>query len=166
MAGRKWTHQKHAGPTSTETLRRIIPRDRTFTLPEIIPIAQAAMLRPTPPSTIRKGLRLLEQYGEVRRVKRAAYGVVQWEVCDGPQKELPLEAMRLPDVAAMLLELGGPMSLVELVIAMQRLGYRAEVRPQSMLHTLRWCLKGAPGRFVEGEDGRWQSALTKPANAK
>jgi hypothetical protein len=157
MASREWKHRKRTGPTATEAIRQVMPRDRRFTLPELIPLAQAAMLpRQTPSSTIRKGLRLLEQYGEVRRAQRGAYGCVQWEVCDGRQAELPLEAMRLPDVAAMLLELGGPMNLVELIIAMQRLGYRTEVRPQSLLHTLRWCLKGAPGRFVEGEDGRWR----------
>ena len=107
---REWNHHKQPGPTALEALRRVIPRDRAFTLPEVIPLAQAAMLpRKTPASTIRKGLRLLESYGEVCRVRRIRYGSVEWTVCDGAPGELPLAAMRLPDAAEMLLRLNGPM---------------------------------------------------------
>ena len=132
-----------------------MPRDRTFTLPEVTPLAQAFMGRDTPRATISKGLRLLEQYGEVRRVRRVQGGVVQWEVADSVQTELPLVAMRLPNVAAMLLELNGPMREVELVITMQKMGYRPEMAPRSMIHTLHGCLVNAPQRFVCGEGGRW-----------
>jgi hypothetical protein len=93
MASREWKHRKQPGPTILEAIRRVMPRDRTFTLPEIVGSVQALLPRPVGQRTIRVLFQELDHAGEVRRVAKGHHGVVQWAVSDGKPRETPLEGL-------------------------------------------------------------------------
>jgi hypothetical protein len=53
------------------------------------------------------------------------------------------------------LEVRGPLTAVEIVVALKERGYRADNDPRILLRTLRYAFKRNRSNFVRGEDGRW-----------
>jgi len=83
-----------------------------------------------------------------RRLKRPAR----------PRRLLRTEGQLTAVAAAeIVLRERGPLTLVEIAMAVQAMGVRAGDDPQVLLNNLRASFRYHEGRFVRGKDGRWNS---------
>lgn len=149
LGGPKWR-------TMPELVRSYMPRDRTFTISELI-----ETLREVEPDrrwrrdSLRVTFMNLRRSGEVRRVKRMGKSQVLWEAVDAQPKETPFVALLLPEAVAVVLGENGPMRPVEIVVALQARGYRRDANPKILSNSLGATLKRCEARFKCGDEGKW-----------
>jgi hypothetical protein len=139
-----------------ELIVELIPRNKGFTFADVHrALCDSEPGRQFNQLSVRTLLPKLEAQGIIRRVSKNQKGRVVWAAAGAKVQESPYGAMPLVDVAEHLLRESGPMTTVELVVAMQEHGHRADVNPRQLVAALRTSLRRYPGRFVRGGDGRW-----------
>jgi hypothetical protein len=150
------THTMRLHETALDAVRRYMPRDRTFSVAEMIQI-----LADSEPEThrtraaVKTSLYKLEDIGELRRIAKDGKGHVLWASIDSGVEHKPYASMPLSDVVAEVLEVSAPMRPTEIVVAIQRLGCRAEQHPPDVLRNVRKALYANPRRFKHDGDQRW-----------
>lgn len=134
----------------------LIPKDRAFTVNEmVLMMRKRHPLRNFNVPTIRTIVPKLAEGGIIRRVSRDERGCVLWASVSAKIKTTPLAAMSLTGAAELLLQERGPLRLMELVILLQQAGFRPKADPRRLIQSLRWANSRYPGRFTEGDNGRW-----------
>jgi hypothetical protein len=136
-----------------------MPKDRPFSLRDVVAILRKACPgRQFQEATIRTTFQRLIDENRVRKVRKADHGFMLWAAPECPiEDDGPMATMSLPDAAAHVLRERGPMRPVEIVLAVQELGYRADGNRRTMLVGLSQALKRHSGRFSLGVDGRWST---------
>ncbi|MCI0379107.1 MAG: hypothetical protein L0215_15975 [Gemmataceae bacterium] len=138
-----------------EMIADLAPRDRTFTLAEVVALLnQAEPNRKYHVPTIRTFFQRLEKQGMIRRVRRAN-GNVLWAAAGCRTPDTLYGAQSLTEVAADVLRASGPLRVAELLVAIRERGYRADADPHKLLTSLVSDLKRNPGRFRRDKAGRW-----------
>jgi hypothetical protein len=139
-----------------ELIAAVIPKDRTFTLSDVLGLLQAAEPgRQFHIPSVRSLFPDLVKAGTIRKVRRAANGCVHWAAAECEVQDTPIAALSIADAAAVVLEESGPLSAAEIVVSLKERGYRPDADPRVLLSTLRYSFKRNRGRFDRGEDGRW-----------
>jgi hypothetical protein len=105
--------------------------------------------------TIKRGLQKLCQAGQLRRLGRDAKGFILWAAptCDAdasPYGNTPASHLMVE-----LLKESAPLRLVEVVVALQEIGYRERDNPARVLHAIRKALLDNPDKFIQDCEGRW-----------
>lgn len=144
----------------TELIVEYMPKDRPFSHREMV-----AILRKYVPNrrfqepTIRTMFKKLADDGRVRRVRKGDHGFMLWAAPECPVEDAgPMASMSLPEAAEYVLKDRGPLRPVEIVLAVQELGYRADGDQRTMLSGLSQALKRYKDRFALGADGKWSAA--------
>lgn len=141
-----------------ELIADVMPRQKTFTFAEIHKLlTEAQPDREFNQLSVRTTLRQLSKQGMVKSVAKDQAGRVLWAAADAEIKTSPFGSKPLTEVAEIMLRERGPMQPVELVIAIQETGYRAEANPRRMVAALRSSVRRYPGRFTVGDDGKWSA---------
>jgi hypothetical protein len=131
-----------------------IPHDRLFTVAEVIELmAEAEPERHIHVRTVRPYLERLEKRGIVRPVRRGLKGIV-WAATDYAAPADPYGTRTLTEVAAEILREFGPLTSVELVLALHARGYRTDAHPRTLNLAIRTSLRRNP-RFRKDDKGRW-----------
>jgi hypothetical protein len=147
------------GQPMSEMVCDLIPTDRTFTIREIIEGLRAAdPEREFTLPSVNACIHGLKDSGMVKRVSRGDGGQAIWAAAALDVEEGEFGSMRMADVSAILIGERGPMTAVELVIAMQQRGYRPEANPNLLVRSLATTLKRAKGRFRADDKRRWRVA--------
>ena len=137
-----------------------MPKDQPFPLRDILPILQKAEPhRLFLEQTIRVMFKRLIDNGEVRKVRKSAHGFMLWASPSCRIDELgPLATVSIADAMEYVLRREGPKRPVEIVLAVQKHGYRVDASPRVLLATLGQALKrNSPGRFTLLTNGRWST---------
>jgi hypothetical protein len=137
-----------------------MPRDRAFALRDIL-----AILRDPEPNrlfieaSVRTMFKQLIDENRVRKVRKGSHGFMQWAApeCDITSQG-PLAIVSITEAIEHVLNAEGPLRDVEIVLAVQKQGYRVDATPRSLLQTIRQALKRYPERFTVLDDGHWQTA--------
>ncbi|MEX2307129.1 MAG: hypothetical protein WD738_06030 [Pirellulales bacterium] len=135
-----------------------MPMDRPFLAQELVELLRDLYPeRDVAPKTVRAYLHRLIVRGEIRRVSRPKGKEVLYaaKTCtaDGP----PDAAAALINVAETVLREVGPMTMLQLTLAIQDRGTRPELKPHSLMQSLGRALRDNQGRFVKGKEGRWSA---------
>jgi len=142
-----------------ELIASLIPKDRTFTLSDVLGLLQEAEPgRQFHVPTVRTLFPDLVKAGTIRKVRRAANGCVHWAAAECEVEDEPIAAMSIADAAAVVLEESGPLTAVEIVVSLKERGYRADADPRMLLRTLQYSFKRNRGRFVR-DGSRWATAI-------
>jgi hypothetical protein len=145
----------HPGQPMGDMVCDLIPQDRTFTLREILDgLRKADPGREFALPSLNACIHSLRAAGMVKRVSRGDNGQAIWAAAALEVEEGEFGSLPMSDVSAVLIREKGPMTAVELVLAMQERGYRAETRPNLLVRSLGTTLKRNRGRF-RVVDGRW-----------
>ena len=142
-------------------MREMIPKDRTFTMVEM-----AEMLRERYPDrefktlTLKHYFHTLSVRGEIKRVAKLAGRQVTWADKDCDVQPTIDGAAELVYVAALVLEESGPMTMMELTLAIQSRGTRPDAKPRSLMVSLQRALWHNQGRFERAQGGRWGMATS------
>ncbi|HTQ40995.1 MAG TPA: hypothetical protein VMJ32_18415 [Pirellulales bacterium] len=143
-------------------LRENIPHDRLFSAADAIALmADADPERRIRFRTIRPYLERLEKKGIVHKIRRGTQGVF-WAAADyaGP---LDLSSTRfITEVAAEALHKFGPLTSLELVVALRAGGYRTDAPARALLNNVATSLRR--NRLFRKDGKRWslKSALASP----
>jgi hypothetical protein len=138
-------------------IAELMPKDKTFTIQDILGLLEAAHPdRSFPAATIRSEFSSLIDRGIIRRVRKAATGIVHWAAAECEVTDEPIAAMSMADAAEVILGEVGALTATELVVALKERGYRPDDGPRVMLNSLRDAFKRNRARFLRREDGRWQ----------
>ena len=138
-----------------EILPDVLPRDRLFTVGEAYQLLCA-----TDPKryfhlpSVRHIFAMMNQRGEVRRVRRTAQQVY-WAVPEFKEIESEYGAQTLRSIAEQVLRKRGPMRVTEIVVVIQSKGYRPDADPRVLARSLGTTMSHCPERFSYGKDGRW-----------
>jgi hypothetical protein len=133
-----------------------MPQDRAFTSHELVDhLRRAFPEREIVVRTVRTYLHRMAISGDVRRVCKARGQTVQWAARDCPVESVPDEAAALTNVCDHVLRQSGPMTLMDLTMAVQKRGTRPGAKPRSLMESLRRAMCQHQGRFVKGEGGQW-----------
>jgi hypothetical protein len=133
-----------------------IPKDRPFLAQELVElIRELYPERDVSPKTVRTYLHRLLVRGEIKRVCKPKGQEVMYGHRDCPAQGPPDEAAALTNVAETVLQEVGPMTMLQLTLAIQDRGTRPELKPHSLMQSLGRALRENQGRFVNGKDGRW-----------
>jgi hypothetical protein len=141
-------------------LCRCLPRDRLFTIPELLSLMEMAEPdRIIKPNSARTQFHILEKQGGVRRVMRDGDRHILWAVRNYKTPEVPFAAMNMRQVAEELLREKGPLTVAEIIVTLQVRGYRPGANPRMLHETCRTCLCKRPDLFKRnGRGGRWSLA--------
>jgi hypothetical protein len=136
-----------------------MPKDRPFSHREIVAtLRKAAPGRQFQEPTIRTMFKKLADDGKVRRIRKGDHGFMLWAAPDCPVEDQgPMASMSLPEAAEYVLKDRGPLRSVEIVLAVQELGYRADSDQRTMMSGVSQALKRYKDRFRLGADGRWSA---------
>jgi hypothetical protein len=137
-----------------------MPKDRPFALRDVLPILMKAEPdRRFIEDSVRTTFKRLIDDGKVRKVRKSDHGYMLWAAPDYPIDELgPLATVSMADAIEHVLRQQGPMRPVEIVLAVQKLGYRADASPRALLLTLGQALKRHSGRrFALLTNGKWSA---------
>lgn len=114
--------------------------------------------------TVRVYLCTLCDRGLIRRVARGERNRTVWEAVEGVSvPEKPCAAWFIPDAAELVLRERGPLRVVELVVALQDRGYRADCDPSVLANSVSKSLQYHPERFHKGRGGRWGISSAPPS---
>lgn len=139
-----------------ELICDLMPRDRAFTFADIHrALTEAEPGREFNQLSVRTLLPRLQEQGIIRRVTKNQSGRVLWAAVGAPVADCPFGGKALTEVAEIVLKECGPLTPVELVVAIQDRGYRADANPRQLVASLRNAVRRYPGRFQTGQDGRW-----------
>jgi hypothetical protein len=137
-----------------------MPKDQPFALRDILPILRKAephrqFIEP-PVRTIFK--RLIDD-GAVRKVRKSDHGYMLWAAPGCPIEEIgPLATVSIADAIEYVVRRDGPLRPVEIVLAIQKAGYRPDASPRNLLATLGQALKrNSPRRFTLLTNGKWST---------
>ena len=153
--------RRKAGPRPIiDLIQESMPRDKPFTLPELVEcLKHAEPGREFHVPSVRTLLPDLVKIGAMRKVRRAAGGHVYWAHPDCQTADSPIAAMSIADATEHVLAAAGrPLNNAEIVVALKEAGYKPEADPRSLMLTLRSSFKRNKGRFKRGEGGRWMAS--------
>jgi hypothetical protein len=147
---------KRSGPKPKALMALLcetIPRDRLFTIAEVIELlAEADPERHIHVRTIRPYFQRMEKKGLVRPIRRGPNGIV-WAAADCPVTPDPHGTRTLPEVAADTLREFGPLTAVELVLALQARGYRTDANPRTLYAAIKTSLRR--NKQFRQDGGKW-----------
>jgi len=139
-----------------ELVESVIPRDRTWTVADLMDALKAAEPdREFQAASVRSLFPRLMERGVFRKVCRGLGGHVYYAAPECKTNYGPLEAMNIVDAASFILEECGPLTATEIIVTLKERGYRPDDDPRILLRTLRYAFKRNRKRFSRGEDGRW-----------
>jgi hypothetical protein len=133
-----------------------MPKDKPFMAQELVDLLRDLYPeRDLSPKTVRTYLHRLLVRGEIKRVCRPKGKEVMYGHKDCTVEGNPDETAALTNVAELALREQGPMTTLQLTLAIQDRGTRPELTPHSLMQSLGRALRDNQGRFVKGKDGRW-----------
>src|SRR5215211_4492633 len=129
--------------TIYELIIEHMPKDRPFAHRDIMPIlCKAAPHRQFIDATVRTIFKRLIDDGAVRKVRKSDHGYMLWAAPGCPVDEIgPLATVSIADAIEYVLRQQGPLRPVEILLAVQALGYRPDASPRNLLATLSQGLK-------------------------
>jgi hypothetical protein len=137
-----------------------MPTDRVFALRDVLPILRKAEpYRQFIEPTVRTTFKRIIDDGHLRKVRRSDHGFMLWAAPGCPIEEIgPLATVSIADAIEYVLRRDGPMRPVEILLAVQALGYRPDASPRNLLATLAQGLKrNSPRRFVQLTNRKWST---------
>jgi hypothetical protein len=145
--------------TIYELIIEHMPRDRPFAHRDIMPILhKAEPYRQFQDATVRTIFKRLIDDGMVRKVRKSDHGYMLWAAPEFPIDEMgPLATVSIADAIEYVLRQQGPMRPVEIVLAIQKAGYRVDASPRNLLATLGQALKRNGGRFTLLTNRKWST---------
>jgi hypothetical protein len=132
-----------------ELIVQHMPKDRPFALRDLLPIlSKAEPSRQFREQTIRVLFKRLIDEELVCKVRKSDHGFMLWRAPECPIDELgPLATVSVADAMEYALKREGPLRPVELLIAIQKYGYRPDAAPRNLLATLGQALKRSLTKF-------------------
>lgn len=145
-------------PNTVELIKRLIPADKPFTLSDVLQwLYDAAKGQRFKEPTIRTYLSRLASQGVIRKLYKTGSNGALWVNHGSTVEAGGIETMSLPQVVELILgEEQRPLKAVEIAVCMHSRGYRQKTSPKTLMRCIRDMFKRCPGRFVRGEDGRWE----------
>ena len=135
-----------------ELMESVIPRDKPFTLGELVAALQAAEPdRAFHVPSVRTLMPDLVKAGAIRKVRRAAGGHVYWAHPECRVDDGPIAALSIADATALVLDECGPLTAAEIVVNLKERGYRTDADPRTLLTTLRYAFKRNREKFKRDE---------------
>lgn len=142
-----------------DLILEVIPKDRPFTSIDVVELLRDYYPeREFKPNTVRTYMHRLALFNKLKRICRLRGTEVTWAAIDCPVKEPYDGSASLVDVAELVLKESGPMTMLQLTLAVQKRGMRPEAKPRSLMESLRRALCHNQGRFRKGIEGRWRMA--------
>jgi hypothetical protein len=139
-----------------DLLAEVIPKDRTFTIDEAVELLkQREPGRDFNAQSVRTMFPEMAKQGIVRKVRRTAGGFVHGASAELEVSDDPIAVLSYGDATERVLMEKGPLTPVEIVVALKESGYKPHDDPRSMLRSLMDSFKRNRKRFSRGEDGRW-----------
>jgi hypothetical protein len=139
-----------------DVLAEVIPKDRTFTIDEAVELLkQREPGRDFNPQSVRTLFPEMAKAGIVRKVRRTAGGFVHWAAAELEVTDDPIAVLSYGDATERVLMAKGPLTPVEIVVALKESGYKPHDDPRSKLRSLMDSFKRNRKRFHRGVDGRW-----------
>jgi hypothetical protein len=136
-----------------------MPKDRPFSSAELVELLRDLYPeRDIAARTIRTYLHRLIVQGEIRRVCKPKGKEMLYAHKACTVETVPDQAAALTNVAEQVLQEAGPMTMLQLTLAIQDRGTRPDIKPHSLMQSLRRAIWDNQGRFVKGKDGRWNIA--------
>lgn len=144
-------------PTAVDYVKALAPAEKPFTVSELTRIIRDAhpgeqFHQPT----IRTYVSRLRSAGYFRRLRKTGQMEVIYVRAEVPTENLGAESKNMATAAhEVMAEAATPLRLIEIVVLMQQGGYRTDVRPDTLLKSVRSMFRAYPGRFERDKQGRW-----------
>jgi hypothetical protein len=158
ITGERYPLPPERCPTILDVVRRVMPRDRAFTLSEVIRLIQEDNpARRFRPASVRSLFQQLLGTGEVRRLSWER-GEVLWGASDCPVEPDAFGCATFTDMTERVLADGKLMRPPEIVTALRTIGYRANLAPKDMHDSVIGSLKRNPAKFERVGKRQWRLA--------
>jgi hypothetical protein len=147
---------------TVELMKTLIPPDQPFQLADMLrwlyEVRKGEKFRE---ATVRTYLSRLASQGVIRKLYKTGTNGSLWASTGTTATTGGIETLCISDVVELILkEEGKPLRVLELVVGMQARGYRQKSSPTTLARSIRDMFKRYPGRFAEGEKGRWSAVST------
>jgi len=145
------------GLNTVDLMQSLIPPDQPFQLADMLrwlyEVRKGEKFRE---ASVRTYLSRLAGRGVIRKLYKTGSNGAMWISTGSTVTTGGIETMSLPEVVELILkESGQPMRVVEIVVTMHSKGFREKSSPVTLARSVRDMFKRYPGRFAEGEKGRW-----------
>lgn len=146
------------GPNTVELITRLIPKDKPFTIAEMMHWLHDASGKSYNEPTVRTYVSRLCNRGVIRKLYKTGQNYALWIASESHVEEGPIETRSLHEVVAQVLVEEGPRTVVEIVVGMRQRGYRTDATPEGLARAVRDMLKRYRGKFVRGKSAKYELA--------
>jgi hypothetical protein len=145
------------GMNTVDLMKSLVPPDQPFQLADMLrwlyEVRKGEKFRE---ASVRTYLSRLAARGSIRKLYKTGSNGALWISTGATATTGGIETMSIPEVVELILEAEGrPLRVLELVVGMHARGYRQKSSPKTLARSIRDMFKRYPGRFVEGEHGKW-----------